>query len=51
LYEFTDNTGYHRKYAIRILKHGYKRRPAMCKPKGRKAIYRGEVVEVLEQIW
>lgn len=47
--EFTASTGYHRKYAIRILKHGYKRRPN--KPKGRKAIYRGEVVKALEQIW
>jgi len=47
--EFTAATGYHRKYAIRILKHGYKRRPN--KPKGRTAIYRGEVVEALEQIW
>jgi hypothetical protein len=47
--EFTANTGYHRKYAIRVLKHGYKRR--LRKPKGRRAIYRGEVVEALEQIW
>jgi hypothetical protein len=47
--EFTASTGYHRKYAIRILKHGYKRRAS--KPKGRTAIYRGEVVEALEQIW
>lgn len=47
--EFTINTGYHRKYAIRILKHGYKRYPN--KRKGRTAIYRGEVVEALEQIW
>lgn len=47
--EFTANTGYHRKYAIRVLKHGYKRR--LHKPKGRTAIYRGKVVEVLEQIW
>jgi len=47
--EFTISTGYHRKYAIRILKRGYKRRPH--KPKGRIAIYRGEVVRVLEQIW
>jgi hypothetical protein len=47
--EFTANTGYHRKYAIRVLKHGYKHR--LHKPKGRTAIYRGEVVEVLEQIW
>lgn len=47
--EFTASTGYQRKYAIRILKHGYKCRPN--KPKGRTAIYRGEVVEALEQIW
>jgi Integrase core domain len=47
--EFTATTGYHRKYAIRILKHGYKRRSN--KPKGRIAIYRGEVVEALKQIW
>lgn len=47
--EFTANTGYHRKYAIRILKHGYKR--GLPKPKGRTAIYRGEVVKALEQIW
>lgn len=47
--EFTANTGYHRKYAIRVLKHGYKRR--LHKPKGRTAIYRGEVVQTLEQIW
>lgn len=47
--EFTAVTGYHRKYAIRILKRGDQRR---ChKPKGRKAVYRGAVVEVLEQIW
>mgnify|MGYP003577181353 CR=1 FL=1 len=49
LEEFTVNTGYHRKYAIRVLKHGYQRR--LHKPKGRKAMYRGEVVEVLKQIW
>ena len=49
LNEFTASIGYHRKYAIRILKHGNKRRPN--KPKGRRAIYRGEVVEALEQIW
>jgi hypothetical protein len=49
--EFTANTGYHRQYAIRVLKHGYKRRSGLHKPKGRTAIYRGEVVEALEQIW
>lgn len=47
--EFTAATGYHRKYAIRLLKHGYLRHKS--KPKGRSAIYRGEVVEALEQIW
>ena len=47
--EFTAATGYHRKYAVRLLKHGYLRRKS--KPKGRKAIYRGEVVQALEQIW
>ena len=47
--EFTAATGYHRKYAVRVLKNGYPRRKG--KPKGRKAIYRGEVVQVLEQIW
>jgi hypothetical protein len=47
--EFTANTGYHRKYAIRVLKHGYRRR--LRKPKGRTAIYRGAVVPALEQIW
>jgi len=30
--EFTANTGYHRKYAIRILKHGHKYRPSLRKP-------------------
>lgn len=47
--EFTAATGYHRKYAVRLLKHGYQRRKN--KPKGRTAIYHGEVVEVLAQIW
>lgn len=46
---FTAATGYHRKYAVRILKHGYLRHTR--KPKGRRAVYRGEVVEVLEEIW
>lgn len=47
--EFIADTGYQRKYAIRLLRHGYRRRRS--KPKGRTAIYRGEVVERLEQIW
>jgi hypothetical protein len=49
LNEFTATTGYHRKSAIRVLKHGPKAR-GLKKP-GRQKIYRGEVVQVLEQIW
>jgi len=47
--EFTAATGYHRKYAIRLLKHGLKRKG--YKKVGRKKIYQGEVVTVLEKIW
>ena len=47
--EFTAVTGFHRKYAVRVLRHGYAR--CKRKPKGRKAIYRGEVVTTLEHIW
>ncbi len=47
--EFTAATGFHRKYALRLLKHGYPRQKG--KSKGRRAIYRGEVVSILEQIW
>ena len=47
--EFTAATGYHRKYAVRLLRHGPPRRKSQ--PKGRHAIYRGEVVQALEQIW
>ena len=47
--EFIAVTGFHRKYAIRILRHGYPR--GQYKKKGKRPIYRGEVVEVLEQIW
>jgi hypothetical protein len=48
--EFTYATGYHRKHAIRVLKNrvpGRKRR----KRTGYRTIYRGEVVQALEQIW
>ncbi|MHB0989145.1 MAG: hypothetical protein ACYC3P_10860 [Bellilinea sp.] len=47
--EFVATTGYHRKYAIRVLKHGPKAK-GLKKP-GRGKIYRGEVVQVLEKIW
>ena len=47
--EFCAATKYHRKYAIRLLKHG----PAAKKLKktGRSKIYQGEVVTALTQIW
>jgi hypothetical protein len=48
--EFTLTTGYHRKYVIRALKNQVPNRPKWKKP-GRKAIYRGHVVEALEQVW
>ena len=46
--EFTAAMDYHRKYAIRLLKHGYPRRKS--KPKGWKAIYLGEVVRALDYV-
>jgi hypothetical protein len=49
LNEFIATTGYHRKSAIRVLKHGLK--PKGLKKPGRQKIYQGEVVQVLEQIW
>jgi len=47
--EFVATTGYHRKYALRVLKHGPK--PKGLKKRGRQKIYQGEVVQALEQIW
>ena len=47
--EFTAATGYHRKYAIKLLKHGVKRKG--YKKPGRRKIYQGEVVQILEKIW
>jgi len=49
LNEFVANTGYHRKYAIRILKHGP--RPKGLKKKGHQKVYQGEVVQVLIWVW
>ena len=49
LEEFIATTRYHRKYAIRVLKHVPK--PRGIKKPGRKKIYQGEVVLALEQIW
>lgn len=47
--EFIATTGYHRKYAIRALKHGPKPK-GLKKPERRKK-YQGEVVNALEQVW
>jgi hypothetical protein len=47
--EFVAATRYHRKYANRLLKHGLK--PRGYKRSGRRKIYQGEVVQVLERIW
>jgi hypothetical protein len=48
--EFTSATGYHRKHAIRVLKN---RSPKSRRRKrtGYSRVYRGEVVQALEQIW
>ena len=47
--EFIAITGYHRKYAIRVLKHGPK--PKGLKKPGRRKVYEGAVVQALAQIW
>jgi hypothetical protein len=47
--EFVAATGYHRKYALRILNRGPQR--IKGKRKGRTSIYQGEVKETLENIW
>jgi len=47
--EFVAATGYHRKYAIRVLNHGSKNKG--LKKAGRKKEYQGEVVRVLTHIW
>ena len=47
--EFIAATGYHRKYAIRLLKNGPG--PKGRKKKGRRKVYRGEVVQALIQVW
>jgi len=44
--EFTSVTGCHRKHAIRVLKNHPKGKTKTYQP-----IYRGEVVQALEQIW
>jgi len=47
--EFIATTGYHRKYAIRVLSHRPK--PKGLKKPGRRKIYQGAVVDILERIW
>jgi len=50
--EFTSVTGYHRKHAIRVLKNQRQiQNHHKRKTKTYQAVYRGEVVRVLEQIW
>jgi hypothetical protein len=50
--EFTSATGYHRKHAIRVLKNQRQvQNHLKGKTKTYKAVYRGEVAQVLEQIW
>ena len=52
LAEFTSATGYHRKYAIRVLKNQRQTQNHLKgKTKTYKTIYTGEVVQALEQIW
>jgi len=47
--ELVTTAGYHRKYAIRLLKHGH---PAKGHRKiGRQKVYQGEVIQALTQIW
>src|SRR3990167_981647 len=49
---FTSVTGYHRKHAIRVLKNKVQvQNHLKGKTKTYQTIYRGEVVQVLEQIW
>lgn len=47
--EFVANTGYHRKYALRLLKHGVKKQRQ--KKPGKSKVYQGEVVLALIKIW
>ena len=50
--EFTSATGYHRKHAIRVLKHPVQVQNRLKgKSKTYQRLYRGEVVQALAQIW
>jgi hypothetical protein len=47
--EFVTITGYHRKYAIRLLKHG--RKQPRREKRGRSKVYQGKVVSALIKVW
>src|SRR3989337_3386770 len=47
--EFVASTGYHRKYAIKLLNHSPK--PRGFRKKGRPKLCQGEVVAALVRIW
>lgn len=47
--EFVITTGYHRKHAIRLLKHGLA--PGQHERRGRKRTYAGETVRQLVKVW
>lgn len=47
--ELVATSGYHRKAAIRILRHSPK--PKGLRRSGRRKIYQGEVIDILEQVW
>ena len=47
--EFVAATGYHRKYAIRVLRKGPL--PKRLKKSGRRKVYQGEVIQALIQVW
>lgn len=50
--EFSSATGYHRKYAIRVLKNPRQgQKPFNRKSRGYPVVYRGETVQALEEIW
>src|SRR5215207_2946548 len=50
--ELTSATGYHRKHAIRVLKNKVQvQNHFKRKTETYKTLYRGEVVQVLEQLW
>jgi hypothetical protein len=47
--QFVAITRYHRKYAVRLLKHGKKQQRR--KKRGRSKVHKGEVISALSQVW